>query len=52
MANVFPNSQTRVTLIMEALLSYETSDLTAATRRKIPEDSILQYFILFFHEAK
>jgi hypothetical protein len=31
-ANVVPSSQILYTLMMEAILSYETSDLTRATR--------------------
>jgi predicted hotdog family 3-hydroxylacyl-ACP dehydratase len=39
-ANVVPRSQILVTLVMEALRSSETSDLTRATLRNIPEDGI------------
>jgi hypothetical protein len=40
-ANVIPSSPILVTLIMEALRSSETSVLTRAKWRSIPEDSIL-----------
>jgi hypothetical protein len=41
-ANVVPSSQILITVLMEAIRTSETSVLTRATRRTIPEDGILR----------
>jgi hypothetical protein len=44
-ANVIPIAPILVTLIMETIRSFETSFLTGAKRRNIPEDGILHALI-------
>jgi hypothetical protein len=46
-ASVVPNLPIYVALMMEAICSSETSALTRATRRNIPEDAIVQYAVSF-----
>jgi hypothetical protein len=49
-ANVVLSAPILVTLMIEAVSSSETSVLTRATRRNIPEDSILKYMLPYSHQ--
>jgi hypothetical protein len=51
LANIVPNSPILVNLVMEAILSTETSFLTRTIRRNIPEDGSL-YVIYAIDKAK
>jgi hypothetical protein len=50
--NVGPSSPILVTLMMEEILSSETSVLTRATRRNIPEDGIILIITVSTHLEK
>jgi hypothetical protein len=47
-ASVVPSSPILVTLMKKALISSETSILTRATRRNIPEGTTLNIIIIIF----
>jgi hypothetical protein len=49
-ASVVPSSPNLVSLLKEALNSSETSVLTRATRRNLPENAIFQLFVSWVYE--
>jgi hypothetical protein len=51
-ANVFPSSPITSTLIMEEISSFEKSDLTRASCRHIPEEGILNTWIIYMYSIQ
>jgi hypothetical protein len=51
-ANIVPSSPIPVTLMMDAICPSESSVLTRATQRNIPEDGTLQFKIAFIYKFR